>query len=83
MSVSKKLPVRFGCLTGWVLVELPAMCAEYVAAIALCEECRRIWLADQGRWQVHWIDDGPEEKLVFYCMECAEREFGDRHGRSN
>jgi hypothetical protein len=28
------------------------------------------------RWQAYWIDDGPEEKLVFYCPECAEREFG-------
>jgi hypothetical protein len=24
-----------------------------------------------------WVDDGPEEKLVFYCPECAVREFGD------
>jgi hypothetical protein len=25
----------------------------------------------------HWIDDGPEDKLIFYCPECAEREFGE------
>jgi hypothetical protein len=35
-----------------------------------------VWLpADEERWQAHWIDDGPEEKLVFYCPACAEREF--------
>jgi hypothetical protein len=31
--------------------------------------------ADEARWQAHLIDDGPDEKLVFYCPECAEREF--------
>jgi hypothetical protein len=24
----------------------------------------------------NWIDDDPEEKLLFYCPTCAEREFG-------
>ena len=28
------------------------------------------------RWQDYWIDDGPESRLLFYCPECAEREFG-------
>jgi hypothetical protein len=53
--------------------------AEQVALIPQCEECRRVWLPVLGRerWQAHWIDDGPEEKLVFYCLDCAEREFGD------
>jgi hypothetical protein len=32
--------------------------------------------ADGERWQAYWIDDGPEERLVFYCETCAEREFG-------
>jgi len=32
--------------------------------------------ADGRRWRAYWIDDGPEEKLLFYCPECAEREFG-------
>jgi hypothetical protein len=50
--------------------------AEYVAVIPQCEEGRKVWLpADRERWQAHWIDDGPAEKLVFYCPECAEREF--------
>jgi hypothetical protein len=42
--------------------------AEQVGVIPLCEECRKVWLpADRERWQAHWIDDGPDEKLVFYC----------------
>jgi hypothetical protein len=31
---------------------------------------------EQERWRAYWIDDGPEEKLLFYCSECSEREFG-------
>jgi hypothetical protein len=46
--------------------------------IPQCEECRRVWWpVDPERWQAHWIDDGPEEKVVFYCLDCADREFGD------
>jgi hypothetical protein len=53
------------------------MSAEQVALIPHCEECPGVWMpADEARWQGHWIDDGPEDKLVFYCPECAEREFG-------
>jgi hypothetical protein len=52
--------------------------AEQVALIPQCEECRKVWLlVDQERWQARWIDDGPEEKLIFHCAECADREFGD------
>ena len=29
---------------------------------------------DEDRWQAHWIDDGPKEKLVSYCSDCAEPE---------
>jgi hypothetical protein len=55
------------------------MSAEQVAVVPQCEECRKVWVpAVRERWQAHWIDDGPDEKLVFYCPECAEREFGDR-----
>jgi hypothetical protein len=39
---------------------------------------RRFIAHEEGRWQAHWIDDGAEEKLVFYCPECAEREFEER-----
>jgi hypothetical protein len=50
--------------------------AEPVALIPQCEECNKVWLPTDGeRWEARWIDDGPEEKLVFYCPECAEREF--------
>jgi hypothetical protein len=51
---------------------------EQVALIAQDEECCRVWLPlDRERWQAFWIDDGPEERLVFYCPWCAEREFGE------
>ena len=34
------------------------------------------WLpADEARWQAWLTEDEPPE-LVFYCRECAEREFG-------
>jgi RNase P subunit RPR2 len=47
---------------------------------AQCKECREVWLpGDAERWQAYWIDDGPEEKLVFYCAACAEREFGSSY----
>jgi hypothetical protein len=36
-----------------------------------------VWLpAEEERWQAHSIDDGSEDKIVFYCPECAERELG-------
>jgi hypothetical protein len=49
---------------------------ERVAIIPRCAECEAHWLpADQERWQAWLTDDEPPE-LVFYCVECAEREFG-------
>jgi hypothetical protein len=27
-------------------------------------------------WQAHWLCAGPEETLLFYCPDCADREFG-------
>ena len=45
--------------------------------ILCCEACRLVWLpADDGRWRAYWLDDGPEDKLLFHCPDCAEREFG-------
>jgi hypothetical protein len=39
--------------------------------------CDARWLpAEEKRWEADWADDGPEEKLLFYCPRCAEREFG-------
>jgi hypothetical protein len=44
-----------------------------------CVECRRVWrFPNSEGWRAFWIDDGPEEKLLFYCPGCSEREFG-RH----
>jgi hypothetical protein len=38
---------------------------------------REVWLPeDREQWEARWIDDDPQEKLVFYCGKCAEREFG-------
>jgi hypothetical protein len=49
---------------------------EQVSLIPHCEECLDRWLPDdESRWQARWIDDGPDEKLVFYRPACGEREF--------
>lgn len=51
------------------------MSAEPVALISQCEECTRIWLPDErDRWRCY-LDD--EDNLVFFCPECAEREFDE------
>ena len=43
---------------------------------ARCVEREAHWPpADEARWQAWLTDDEPPE-LVFYCVECAEREFG-------
>jgi hypothetical protein len=45
--------------------------AEQVALIPECAECGELWLPiDEDRWRAYL-------ELVFYCPECAEREFGD------
>jgi len=52
------------------------MSAESVAQMPQCVECDALWLpADAAHWLAYWIDDGPDEKLDFYCPECSEREF--------
>ena len=52
------------------------MPVERVALIPRCAECEAAWLpADEARWQAWLTDDEPPE-VVFYCLECAEREFG-------
>jgi hypothetical protein len=49
---------------------------ERVALIPACEECRKLSLpGDDERWLAYWIDDGSQERLLFYCPDCAEREF--------
>jgi hypothetical protein len=51
---------------------------ERVALIPACAEWETVWLpANEVRWQV-WLggDDLDETaEVVFYCPECAEREF--------
>jgi hypothetical protein len=51
------------------------MSAEQVALIPRCAECLEVWLPDDDEcWRAYLdIDD----KLVFYCPECAKREFGE------
>lgn len=52
---------------------------EMVSAFHHCIECGTVWLpADESRWRAYWVDDGPDDKLVLYCPDCAQREFG-RH----
>jgi hypothetical protein len=51
--------------------------AESVTLIPQCAECDARWLpADDERWSAYLTDDEPAE-VVFYCPDCAEREFRD------
>jgi hypothetical protein len=50
--------------------------AAQVAIIPQCVDCDAVWLpTSEDRWQAY-LDT--EDELVFYCVECAEREFGER-----
>ena len=50
---------------------------EPVTLIPQCIECGERWLPmDTDHWQAYWIDDGPDDRLLFYCPDCAGREFG-------
>jgi predicted RNA-binding Zn-ribbon protein involved in translation (DUF1610 family) len=49
---------------------------EQAALIPQCAECGEHWLpTDPKLWSAYYTDDEPTE-LVFYCPNCAEREFG-------
>jgi hypothetical protein len=49
---------------------------ERVALTPKCAECEAVWLpADEARGQA-WPTDDESPEVVFYCPECAEREFG-------
>lgn len=40
-----------------------------------CAECDALWLpTDEERWRAYLTDDEPAE-VVFYCPDCAGREF--------
>jgi hypothetical protein len=41
-----------------------------------CIECHTTW-RDRTRWRGYMTDDESPD-VVFYCMDCAEREFGVR-----
>ena len=51
-----------------------------VALIPKCAECEAVWLpADEERWQaLPRLRRAPRRagRVVFYCPECAAREFG-------
>jgi hypothetical protein len=52
------------------------MSAEQVALIPQCAECLEVWLpGHEERWRAYLDTD---DELVFYCPECAKREFGER-----
>jgi hypothetical protein len=56
------------------------MSAESVALIPQCAECGACWLpADEECWRAYLGSDTLDEpaEVVFYCPDCAEREFGD------
>jgi hypothetical protein len=56
--------------------EVSTLSAEQVALIPQCAECREVWLpADEDRWKAYLDTD---DVLVFFCPECAKREFGQR-----
>jgi hypothetical protein len=41
------------------------------------EQCERPWLpVDDEDWSAYLTDDEPPE-VVFFCPDCAEREFGE------
>jgi hypothetical protein len=47
---------------------------EQVALVPQWSECLEVWLpGDEERWRAYLDTD---DELVFYCPECAEREFG-------
>jgi hypothetical protein len=48
------------------------------AFITSCAVCRRLWRPDDDEhWRAYHVGDDLDEpaELVFYCPQCAEREF--------
>ena len=55
------------------------MRAGQIALVPRCAECGRRWLpADPERWCAYHGGDDLDDpaEIVFYCPECAGREFG-------
>jgi hypothetical protein len=46
------------------------------ATILQCAECEQPWMPEDAEhwWSAYLTDEPP--RVVFYCPECAEREFG-------
>jgi uncharacterized protein with PIN domain len=64
------------CQTAYFLARVGA---EGAAAILQCAECERPWLpVDAEQWSAYLTEDEPPE-VVFFCPDCAEREFGGNH----
>jgi hypothetical protein len=43
-----------------------------------CQECSTVWLPnDYARWRAYLTADDQQEAVLYYCAECAEREFGN------
>jgi hypothetical protein len=56
------------------------MRAESIASIPSCAECGALWLpTDEERWSAYLGGNDLDEpgELVFYCPDCAVREFGN------
>jgi hypothetical protein len=54
--------------------------AKQVAQIPQGAECKEVWLpADEDCWRAYLDTD---DELVFFCPECAEREFGESRASS-
>jgi len=45
----------------------------------VCVECGRRADREARGWQAHLVvaDDDEEDEVVFFCAQCAAREFGD------
>jgi hypothetical protein len=46
--------------------------------IQCCVVCRRPWIAGDERWRAYHVGGEPyepSESIIFYCPECAVREF--------
>ena len=56
---------------------LPRVGAEGATTVLQCAECERPWLPeDTEHWWSAYLTDEPPE-VVFFCPDCAKREFGD------
>jgi hypothetical protein len=57
----------------------PGRSAMYgLTFIQCCVVCRRPWLAGDERWRAYHVGGEPyepSESIIFYCPECAVREF--------